>query len=251
VASTIVPADASRDESPGLGDPSVSTRLPFSLSSCPPVDPAPVHVEEHLDDVQRAQFLSGMLEGVVTPASALDGTDSGESIVGAVNDWIRTVVARPDERLQRPGAQCPFVPPALAAHSLYLTTSRVSSVEEIENVVHSHASSTFPALIERHDSDRSEFVTLVVAFTTLSVAEAAAMVELHRTRLKTFVVQRGLMLGEFSPAHFLPARHNADVNVGWAPAPILALRNMVRSDRRFLIAREEWMEAYRERFGAE
>lgn len=205
---------------------------------------------EQLDPERRDQFVAGELDGVVMPASALDDVDASAGVMAVVDEWIRTEVARPDARLQRPGPQCPFVPPALSADALYYCAIRVARAVDVDAAVRELASTIFQSLVERH-AQRPDLVALVLVFPRMPPPEAAAMVHLHHTVMKSFVVERGQMLGEFTPDHYLPARWNPALNVGWAPAPVLALRNMVRSDHRFLVdGNDEWKAAYEERFGA-
>jgi Cyclic nucleotide-binding domain len=59
------------------------------------------------------------------------------------------------------------------------------------------------------------------------------------------------MVGEFAPGYRLSSTRNAAVNVGEAPAPVLALRQMILSDRRFLETEDHWIAAWVSRFGAD
>jgi hypothetical protein len=59
------------------------------------------------------------------------------------------------------------------------------------------------------------------------------------------------MIGEFAPGYRLPSTRNTALNVGDAPAPVLVLRHMIISDRRFLEAEDQWMAEWATRFGAD
>ncbi len=93
--------------------------------------------------------------------------------------------------------------------------------------------------------------TLVVVFVDVDPRDAARVVIAAHHDLKNRCTERGLMVGEFAPGYRLPSTRNASVNVGEAPAPVLVLRHMLPSDRRFLKGEDQWLAAWAVRFGAD
>jgi hypothetical protein len=97
----------------------------------------------------------------------------------------------------------------------------------------------------------AQLKTLVAIFLNLEPRDGKGVVIAAHHELKNRCTARGLMVGEFAPGYHLPSTRNPSVNVGEAPAAVLALRHMLPSDRRFLTAEDQWMSAWATRFGAD
>jgi hypothetical protein len=97
----------------------------------------------------------------------------------------------------------------------------------------------------------SQLKTLLAVFMDVEKNDAQRVVVAAHHELKNRATERGLMVGEFAPGYLLPSTRNAAVNVGEAPVPVLALRYMLPSDHRFLLAEDHWLAAWAQRFGAD
>jgi hypothetical protein len=184
--------------------------------------------------------------GPILAAAAVAGAAAPEPVV-AVDAWIRGMVARFHPVLGR--VVCPFVPPSLERDLLFYAPVR--DCRHPEDVV-----SVMGELIERFGTlppvqgREAQFKTVVAVFVDIDARDAARVVLAAHPELKDRCTERGMMVGEFAPGYQLASTRNPDLNMGDAPAPILALRHMVPSDRRFLLAEDRWMAAWATRFGA-
>ena len=182
----------------------------------------------------------------ILAAAAVAG-DAASGPVAAVDAWIRGVIAQHHPVLGR--VICPFVPPALERGLLFYAP--VSDCRRAEDVVFvmDELVDRFGALPPVHGR-AAQLKTLVAIFIDVDARDAERVVIAAHPELKNRCTERGLMVGEFAPGYRLASTRNPDVDVGDAPAPVLALRQMVPSDRRFLLAEDRWMAAWATRFGA-
>src|SRR4051794_36586948 len=79
----------------------------------------PWRFQLRLDRAEHADYLAGRIARTIVPASAVENGPPSRGIMYDVHRWVVDTVARPDPDLGRPGPQCPFVPPALAADAVY------------------------------------------------------------------------------------------------------------------------------------
>ena len=183
----------------------------------------------------------------ILPAAAVAG-QVGSGAVAAVDAWVRGVVAQYHPVLGR--AMCPLVAPALERSTLFYTSVRGCRCPEDVIVVMDELIDRFGALPPLNGRDM-HLKTLVAIFIDVDAEDADRVVIAAHPELKNRCTERGLMVGEFAPGYQLASTRNPAVDVGEAPAPVLALRYMVPSDRRFLLAKDEWMAAWAARFGAD
>jgi hypothetical protein len=195
---------------------------------------------------ETAPRFGGSIVGVIR-ADALADQPASEP-VNAVDAWIHKVVAQYSPALNR--EICPFVTPALERCTLFYApvTSCRSSADVI--TVMEELISQFEVLHPRDGAD-TRLKTLVAIFVDVRPDDAQSIVIAAHHELKNRCTKRGLMVGEFAPGYRLPSTRNAALNVGEAPAPVLVLRNMIISDRRFLEAEDQWMADWSIRFGAD
>jgi hypothetical protein len=195
--------------------------------------PAPVTSLGSISDVFRADAL------VDHPASQQ---------VNAVDAWIRHTIAQHHPLLRR--EVCPFVTPALERGTLfYAPVMGCRSPNDVVAVMEELVA-RFQVLQPRDGPD-AHLKTLVAIFVDVQPEDAGRVVIAAHRELKNRCTERGLMVGEFAPGYRLPSTRYAEVNVGEAPAPVLALRHMIISDRRFLEAEDRWIAAWASRFGAD
>jgi SAM-dependent methyltransferase len=169
-------------------------------------------------------------------------------VVARVHAWVRDVIGEHHRALGR--RVCPFVPPALERGTLsYALVSGCPSAADVvgamETVVDRFLD--LPPLA----GPEAQLKTLVAVFVDVDATAAEQVVIAAHGELKDRCTKRGLMVGEFAPGYVLPSTRHPDVNVGDAPAPVLALRYMLPSDRRFLVDEDRWLAAWAARFGAD
>lgn len=196
---------------------------------------------------EQVALWAGELTGVVVRADAL-GTPTTSGTVTAVDAWIRRVVGARHPLLAR--VVCPFVSPALERRTLYYAP--VDGCRSSEDVV-----AVMDVLVERFvalppliGSD-TRLRTLVAIFVDVGASDGERIVIGAHRELKDRSTERGLMVGEFAPGYRLASTRDARVNVGESPVPVLVLRHMLPSDRRFLAAEDRWVAAWAKRFGAD
>jgi uncharacterized protein DUF6875/cyclic nucleotide-binding protein len=190
------------------------------------------------------------VEDSIGTVVAADSVARGE-VVGLMADvdaWVRRVIGQRLPDVAHP--ICPFISPALERGGIYyVPVTRCRRAEDVVAAV-SALVDQFVALPPR-GGHGTQLKTLVAVFVDIDDKDAASVVIAAHRELKTRCVERGLMIGEFAPGYELAWTRNPAVNVGDAPAPVLALRYMLPSDRRFLGADDRWMAAWASRYGAD
>ena len=187
------------------------------------------------------------LTDAVVRADAVAGHPASGPVT-AVDAWIRGVVAQHHQVLGR--VVCPFVAPALERHTLFYAP--VTGCRRPEDVVAAMEELVghFVGLPPLNGPD-AQLRTLVAIFVDVESRDARRVVIAAHHDLKNRCTKRGLMVGEFAPGYRLASTRNPTVNVGEAPAAVLALRHMLPSDRRFLDGEDQWLAAWAGRFGAD
>ncbi len=195
----------------------------------------------------RAALRAGKLTAVVVRADAVGTTDT-PGPVAAVDAWIRDVVGAQHPVLGR--LLCPFVPPALGRGTLYYAPVAGCRTPDDVQTVMDELVERFVALPPATGPE-TQLKTLVAIFVDVDPADGERVVIGAHPQLKDRYTQRGLMVGEFAPGYQLASTRNTTVNVGESPVPVMALRHMLPSDRRFLSAEDRWMASWAKRFGAD
>ena len=198
-------------------------------------------------DVGHAALCAGELAGVVVRADALDASAT-PGPVAAVDAWIRGAIGASHPVLGR--VVCPFVAPALAHGSMYYAPVHGCRSSEDVVAVMDELMERFVGLAPR-SGPRTHLKALVAIFVDVEAADGERIVIGAHRELKDRCTERGLMVGEFAPGYRLASTRNASVNVGESPVPVLAVRHMLPSDRRFLDAEDRWLSAWAKRFGAD
>ncbi|UPZ33116.1 hypothetical protein MUK60_38205 [Streptomyces sp. LRE541] len=170
-----------------------------------------------------------------------------QRVLDDVHTWLTEYISRPDDRIGRPGAVCPFVAPSLKAGALQLrmcpTRTEPSPVHVAEDV--RRAFDEFDAI--DWPTTNSQLWCLLLAFPDLP-AHGLRTLDAAHALLKSESVDRGLMIGQFHDSCTVPAVRNAAFQVSRAPVPVIAVRLMAVHDVLFLHERKEWFEAYLSRF---
>jgi hypothetical protein len=167
--------------------------------------------------------------------------------IAAVDTWIRNVLAQYSPVLNR--EVCPFITPALERRTIfYAPVMGCRSPDDVIAVME-ELITHFEVLRPRNGPD-AQLKVLVAIFVDVQPEDAARIVISAHHELKNRCTERGLMVGEFGPGYWLPSTRNAALNVGEAPVPVLVLRHMIVSDRRFLLTEDRWIASWASRFGA-
>ncbi|CAL9647608.1 hypothetical protein SUDANB176_06520 [Streptomyces sp. enrichment culture] len=216
-------------------------------------------VETHPGFTHRApavgRYLRGMVDllssrlpslpGERAPGHPTGGPDRTEALI---RDWLEEYVCRPDERLGRGGAICPFTAPSLRSGSLEIRVRPAGPAPGPGTVTGlMRAALDEFGRIEWQDSPPA-LRSLIVAFPDLSPSDFHLLDDAHG-EVKTLAVARGLMIGQFHPLCEEPAARNPLFPVNRSPVPLVAIRPMAVHDILFLKDRKEWFAAYRQRFG--
>lgn len=161
--------------------------------------------------------------------------------------WLVEFVGRPDRRVGRAGAVCPFVPPALHAGTLHMEQWTVSTHPGVPELVavSNRMVEAFASIPEGRGNPLLHALVVVLP----GLAEPSLLDEVH-TATKSAVVERGLMIGQFHPGCTERAVRNPRFEVSRSPVPMLALRHMAIHDIVFLDRRRDWVAAYERRFAA-
>lgn len=165
--------------------------------------------------------------------------------------WAGEYLSQPHDQLGRPGAVCPFVPPAIAADSFYVAMHNdvddKTSAASIERLLVNYLE-VFHRVPPAHPQD-DLLKTIVVVFPAMSRQRALVLDAVHE-RMKSFFVERGMMIGQFHPLCTSPAVHNPAFANKTSPVPLVALRRLALHDILFLADRADWFTHYRALHGA-
>jgi hypothetical protein len=164
--------------------------------------------------------------------------------------WIEMYICQPHYQLGRTGAVCPFVRLSLEKGALSMSFHYEidgSRVNTLKRTIYGYAARflEFPFSDER---DR-ELLALLVIFPNIP-EKRADVIDVVHAQLKTYFVQRGLMLGQFHPNCPESAAHNPFFRASVSPFPLFAIRYMALHDILFLSKQEQWFAEYYSRFGS-
>ena len=165
--------------------------------------------------------------------------------------WAQDYISRPDPRLGRSGAICPFVPPALKENVFYVAVHEdvddTTGTGQIEELLADYAE----AFLRTPPVTTPERLikTILPAFPNMSAQRALVLDEIH-ARMKSFFVEKEMMIGQFHPRCSATAVRNPAFENKKSPIPMFALRHIVVHDILFLSNRRDWFEKYRLLYGA-
>ncbi|MFJ1767894.1 DUF6875 domain-containing protein [Amycolatopsis sp. NPDC088138] len=147
--------------------------------------------------------------------------------------WMRDFVARPDSRINRPGAVCPRLAPAFRQDLIWCVSielQRWTVDETVAKGIH------LADLYFRLFPDPQQFKTgsLLGLLPGLPPGRAAEIVDEGHRRLRMDFVSRGLMLGEFHPRSQVVSVRNPEFLVMRSPVPMFAVRALTVHDLMFL-----------------
>lgn len=167
-----------------------------------------------------------------------------QSLLEAVMHWMREFITRPHPQLGRKGAVCPYVKPAMNQRKIWVGVLETGSSEVLLGSNLLACASALERLMARGKA-REPLDSLVLVLPDLP-DDPARMEPLHQA-LKTQLLARGLMLGQFYPSCPVGGTYNADFRPLRAPAPMFVLRALIESDWRFVAGHPEWERLYHAR----
>jgi hypothetical protein len=162
--------------------------------------------------------------------------------------WINDYLGRPDERIGRPGAVCPFVKPAQRAESLIIEEDPIGpdpSPGEMSRLVWDSVD-TFLGMSWPQTNETLR--VLVVMMPGLDDSAADLFERMHAD-VKGEIMRRGLMIGHFHPRITKGSGRNGDFPIEGAPVPMYSFRYMSFHDILFSHQRREWFGHYVRHFG--
>ncbi|WP_331732394.1 pyridoxal-dependent decarboxylase (plasmid) [Streptomyces sp. NBC_00015] len=153
---------------------------------------------------------------------------------GEIDTWLKDYINRPHSLLGRNGAVCPYVATAQGADLVRIesgtwTPTPERAVEELGGVLLA-AADRFEAHTWPEGPDHLR--ALIVLLDPLT-EEQGKLLDAAHAAVKTAIMQRGLMIGQFHPDCDAPATHNPQFPVNRSPRPLVAVRRMIRTDHRF------------------
>ncbi|MER5985636.1 DUF6875 domain-containing protein [Streptomyces sp. NPDC001787] len=163
-----------------------------------------------------------------------------------INTWLDNYVTRPHPLLGREGAVCPYVPAARRQGSVLIRVAATLPAGDprprdrlltTPDAARTWLRSVFDDALQQFENHpwprRGRHLnSLVVVLQDLG-PEHWAEIDRSHAEVKTEVMARGLMAGQFHPHCPAPAAHNAAFPVNCSPVPLIVIRRMARHDHLF------------------
>jgi hypothetical protein len=180
----------------------------------------------------------------------MSATETDQETLRAVEHWIETFVARPNDELGRPGPVCPFVPGALERNTLRLVAETIGDrtpAEIVELVREYQRQFLATAPVEGDDAIYKAFV---VVFTDLPADRAAAFFAglLDELAVPSYT-RDGLVMGGFYEGNEGTAIYNAHFRPFASPVPFLLIRQAVVGDWKFFLDDDDAIGRWAHRYG--
>lgn len=148
--------------------------------------------------------------------------------------WLSNFIMQPHAGLMRPGAVCPFVDQSMTQDVLTLA---------VRPGARGGARQAFDIMAPIADAFRAMSPTsgpllglkaLTVFFPDLPRDDMVDFIDGGHRLLKPYMVERGLMIGEFQPFSEVPGASNPAFRPMRAPVPAFVLREMAMHDTKFI-----------------
>jgi hypothetical protein len=191
------------------------------------------------------------LEELEDPSKTGELAASDLEALRAVADWIERFVARPNDQLGRPGPVCPFVPDALARHTLWLAAEHVACLSAADAADLVTAYERRFQEVEPSAGEVAIYKAFVVVLTDLRPDRAGEFLGGILDRLAAPAYEQdGFVLGGFYEGNEGTAIYNASFRPFTSPVPFLLLRQAVVGDWKFFLDKEDWLGLWARRYGA-
>ena len=174
---------------------------------------------------------------------------AGSPLAPEIAHWVDEYLCKPQPRLGRNGAVCPFMLRAVAGHRFHvafhpeLDGRRVSPLKD---VLVSHSADFLQRFPLRTPED--ELNSVLILFPSIPRERGGLMDDLH-LEFKTHCMARGLMLAPMHPDSTRGGLRNATFEVFKAPYACMAVRYMSEHDLVWVSHNRVAFNAYRRRFG--
>jgi len=170
---------------------------------------------------------------------------------GKVLDWLTGYICVPHPELGRSGPVCPFVTLSMRSDAIgFVMHSEFdgSEPERLTDLLHSYLTK-FVDTAPRSPAKRRQR-SLVIVLPNIARERYAVLDAIH-SDMKSEMVLRGAMLGQFYEGCPQTAARNSDFHVSTGPVPCFAIRHMAPHDVLFLHSRRDWFAEYHRRFAAD
>ena len=170
--------------------------------------------------------------------------------IRAVVDWVKDYLCNPHPDLGRPGAVCPFVPPAIEKDTLCLAVydGPLDDMELLKDTIRRLRDHFFDQM-EPVSGDNTIYKALMLIFPTPEAERAPQIIDKLQSHLIAEFAAEGRMIGEF---HAGPPKKvglwNPNFQPLFCPVSMLAMRHMVSIDLNFLKIRKDTTMSYLKNF---
>ena len=155
----------------------------------------------------------------------------------SLHDYIHEFLCRPNENLNRPGTVCPFVPRSLKQRSFYFFISSNQLIKNSDDLIRTIRICRYDFLhkIEPKSGPKEKLIhkCLVITIQTPTLSHQT-IAKVHKILKPEFILQYGLMLGEFFYSTNVGSSRNTNFYPFRTRVPLLVMRYMVASDLCFL-----------------
>jgi hypothetical protein len=158
--------------------------------------------------------------------------------------WLLDVICQENPELGRRGPICPFVPKAVNLKTIkvtFLQSKNRSETALSRDIL--RLCRDFQTL-EPTEGDDLQYKVLLIILLGLAPDDASRVIDGIQKGLKDELVEQGIMIGEFHPNQNTPGIWNKSFRPNRSPVPMLAVRNMVRTDWPFLLDTPEWIHSW-------
>lgn len=165
--------------------------------------------------------------------------------------WTQSFISQPHSELGRSGAVCPYVKPAMREGVMYLTACRLTE-ESWEADLWQAVFHFRDILLEMQplSVEGTKLKTIMMVFPDLGDKATPSLMEPLHQRLKSALLENGLLIGQFYPDCPVPGTWNAGFLPLQSPLPMFVIRHLIESDMRFLQGNPLWETAYKSQFSS-
>jgi hypothetical protein len=148
--------------------------------------------------------------------------------------WLKETVMKPDPRLGRRGAVCPFVATAVDEDVLWFSECSVDGDDRrsLSRDLSWHAE-LFRKATKPLPTARRQTTAVVVVYPHIMIDKAAVLSEVRR-ETKPALLAEGLTCGEFYPMSDDRSARNTEMRIACSPVPCIAVRYLTNHDELFL-----------------